>query len=258
MPFTVSHAAAALPLHRLSKGHLPLAALMIGSMTPDFSYFLPGELALLPTHTLAGLFWFCLPAGLMGWMLYVHVLELPTLALLPEAWRVRFRPSRRRVTVATFALAAVAIVIGAATHVIWDSFTHRWSPVVQALPVLRISLFKIGYGHVYVYKFLQHLSSLAGMVILVIWAWRIRLAAPAQPGGIPIAGAPRRVRLGAIVILLATSVTFALANYMSHSGVYFERRLFHLAIGGMLGWMLAWCVVAIGVRKWGPVALVDN
>ena len=36
MPFTVSHAAAVLPLQRLG---LPLTALMIGSMAPDFGYF---------------------------------------------------------------------------------------------------------------------------------------------------------------------------------------------------------------------------
>ena len=38
MPFTVSHAAAVLPLHRLSNHKLPLTALMVGSMAPDFGY----------------------------------------------------------------------------------------------------------------------------------------------------------------------------------------------------------------------------
>jgi len=254
MPFTVSHAAAVLPLRRLGNGHLPLAALMIGSMSPDFSYFLPGDLSVLPTHTFTGLFWFCLPAGLAIWILYVHLLEAPTLALLPEAWRLRITPSGRRVTFATLAFAGVAIVIGAATHVIWDSFTHRWTPVVQALPFMRISLFKIGYGHIYVYKFLQHLSSLVGMIVLLVWGWRIRHAAPVRPAGdLATIGASLRTRLCAAFVLIASSTSFAIANYMSNSGVYFERRLFHLAIGGMMGWMLAWCVVAIGMRwKRGP------
>jgi hypothetical protein len=249
MPFTVSHAAAVLPLRRLGRGRLPLAALMFGSMSPDYSYFLPGDLALLPTHSFSGLFWFCLPAGLLVWMLYVHLLEAPTLMLLPEPWRVRVAPSERRMTIATLMFACVAIVIGAATHVVWDSFTHRWTPVVQALPVLRISLFKIGYGHVYVYKLLQHLSSLAGMIFLLIWAWRLRHAAPVRPENMAARGATRGTRLAAALTLLATSGAFAIANYLSHSGVYFERRLYHLAIGGMVGWMLAWCVVAIGMRS---------
>ena len=49
MPFTISHAAAVLPL---KKSPLPLAALMIGSMSPDFSYFLPMSLANTSWHNL--------------------------------------------------------------------------------------------------------------------------------------------------------------------------------------------------------------
>jgi uncharacterized protein DUF4184 len=252
MPFTVSHAAAALPFYKLGKGRLPMAALMFGSMSPDFSYFLPGDLAVLPSHTFLGLFWFCLPAGLLVWMLFVHLLEAPTISLLPEAWRLRITPSGRQMTVATLALACVAIVIGAATHIVWDSFTHRWTPVTDALPFLRTSLFKIGYQDIRVYKLLQHLSTVAGMTILLVWAWRIRHAAPratpVRASSLATAGASLRTRLAAAGILLATSGAFALANYMSHDGVRFERRLYHLAIGGMSGWMLAWCAVAIALR----------
>jgi hypothetical protein len=248
MPFTVSHAAAVLPLRRLGKGRLPLAALMFGSMSPDFSYFLPGDLAVLPTHTFLGLFWFCLPAGLLVWMLFVHLLETPTISLLPEAWRMRIPASERSITFATLAYACAAVVIGAATHVIWDAFTHRWTPVTDALPVLRVPLFRIGYQNIYLYKLLQHLSTVAGMAILLIWAWRIRRAAPVRQPGDSAAGASFTVRLAAAGVLIATSGAFALANYLEHDGVRFQRRLYHLAIGGMFGWMLAWCLVAIGMR----------
>ncbi|HLA72143.1 MAG TPA: DUF4184 family protein [Steroidobacteraceae bacterium] len=250
MPFTISHAAAVLPLRRFTKGALPLAALMIGSMSPDFSYFLPGDLAFLPTHTLAGLFWFCWPAGLAAWLLFVHVLEAPTLALLPEPWRTRITPSDSRITLANIAFASVAVLIGAVTHVIWDSFTHRYSPVTDALPLLRISLFKIGWTHIYVYKFLQHLSSVVGMVALLIWARRIRHAPQVQMSG--AASEPTcvtdRTRLAAAAVLLITSCSFAIANYVTHAGVYFERRLFHFAIGGMIGWMLAWLAIAAAIH----------
>jgi hypothetical protein len=242
MPFTVSHAAAVLPLRRFGNGRLPLAALMIGSMSPDFSYFLPGDLAVLPTHTFSGMFWFCLPAGLLVWMVYVHLLETPTLSLLPEAWRTRIEPSGRTVTFATLAFACAAIVIGAATHIIWDSFTHRWTPVVQSIAALRVSLFEVGHQRVYVYKLLQHLSTLAGMSILTVWAWRVRHMPPVKT---PTTGARFYTRMAAACTLLVTSGVFAIANYIDHAGVYFERRLYHLAIGLMSGWMLAWCAVAI-------------
>ena len=72
MPFTVSHAAAVLPLHRLSKHKLPLSALMIGSMAPDFGYFFTREAGRLLTHSFSGLFIFALPAGLFVWFFYVE------------------------------------------------------------------------------------------------------------------------------------------------------------------------------------------
>jgi len=31
------------------------------------------------THDLAGIFWFCLPVALAIWLLFVHVLEQPTI-----------------------------------------------------------------------------------------------------------------------------------------------------------------------------------
>ncbi|MEJ0087356.1 MAG: DUF4184 family protein [Pseudomonadota bacterium] len=253
MPFTVSHAAAVLPLGKLSRRTLPLAALMIGSMSPDFSYFLPGELAVLPTHTFAGLFWFCWPAGMAAWLLFVHVLEVPTLALLPEPWRSRIMPSDPTTTLIGIALASLAVVIGAATHVIWDSFTHRYTPVVDALPMLRTVVFKIGYEPIRVYKILQHLSTVVGFLVLTAWAWRLRRdpEVPAPASGKYSRPVTSGTRLSAAFFLLATSGSFAITNYLLYADLRFERRLFHLAIGGMSGWMLAWCVIALGMRwKW--------
>ena len=262
MPFTISHAAAVLPLHRFTKARLPLAALMIGSMSPGFSYFLPGELALLPTHTLAGLFWFCLPVGLAAWLCFVWVLEEPTIALLPEAWHARINPSERRVSAAAILFASVAVVSGAASHVVWDSFTHGNSPVVAALPFLRVPVFEMGHEPYRLYRVLQHASSLVGMAVLFVWAWRLRTASALQLpfGGLRetrhvIAG---NARAGAAFIVLTASLTFAILEYLSYPGTGFERRLFHFAIGGMSGWMLAWLAVAVGIRWQWRKAVVSG
>src|SRR5690349_19318060 len=107
MPFTVSHAAAVLPLRRFRS--LPLAALMIGSMSPDFSYFTPWTLFLY-THSIPALFWFCWPVGLALWILFVRMVETPTLALLPDSWRARFTPSERPFTVGLLARVSIAVI----------------------------------------------------------------------------------------------------------------------------------------------------
>ncbi|MES0491873.1 MAG: DUF4184 family protein [Leptospirales bacterium] len=49
MPFTISHAAAIIPFN---KKPFILSALMIGSFSPDFSYFLPYNFNGFYTHTI--------------------------------------------------------------------------------------------------------------------------------------------------------------------------------------------------------------
>src|SRR5215510_10405240 len=90
MPFTVSHAAAVLPIHRWTNYKLPLTALMIGSMAPDFGYFFSHDFPRHLTHSFPGLFIFALPAGLMIWLFYVAFLEKTTITLLPDRWHTRF------------------------------------------------------------------------------------------------------------------------------------------------------------------------
>ena len=193
MPFTISHAAAVLPLHARGRTRLPLAALMIGSMSPDFPYFTPWGLYL-NAHNFPALFWFCWPVGLAVWILFVRVVETPTLALLPDEWRARFTPSDQRFTASLLMRASVAVILGAATHVIWDSFTHAGTPVTKAAPFLRIVVFEIGSHRVPLFNLLQHLSTLFGLAVLSLWAWRLKPHAAIRPS--PVSSF---ARVGALV-----------------------------------------------------------
>jgi hypothetical protein len=243
VPFTISHAAAVLPLQ---KTRLPLAALMIGSMSPDFAYFLPGEPLREDTHSIAGIFWFCWPASVALWLLFVRVLEQPTFALLPDRWRARFAPSEREISFKTLALASAAVMLGAATHILWDSFTHRGTAVVDALPALRAVAFHVHGWRVRWFVVLQHLSSIVGLLALLIWAWRLP---PIQdvPRVLPATSHETRVR--ALVILVASSLGLAITGYVLNSDTWFMRRLFHFAIGGMTGWVIAWFAIAIYIAQ---------
>ena len=126
MPFTMSHAAAVLPLHRWSRHRLPMTALMIGSMAPDFGYFFATDAPRHLTHSIPGLFIFSLPLGLAVWLFYVAILEKATITLLPDRWHTRFAHTDA-ITPSLIARACVAILIGAVTHLIWDNFTHRYT-----------------------------------------------------------------------------------------------------------------------------------
>jgi uncharacterized protein DUF4184 len=243
VPFTISHAAAVLPLQ---KTRLPLAALMIGSMSPDFAYFLPGDPDRIFTHSFAGLFWFCWPVSLVAWGLFVRVLEQPTFALLPENWRARFAASDREFSFRALALTSLAILVGAITHLIWDSFTHRGTGVVGALPGLHAIAFYFHGWPIRWFVVLQHLSSVIGMLILMIWLWRLP-AIHTRTQTFPWISHSTRVR--AASILIASSLAFAVTRYALNLDTWFARRLFHLAIGGMTGWIVAWFAIALWVTS---------
>jgi len=248
MPFTLSHAAAVLPL---KNSRLPLAALMIGSMSPDFAYFLPFEtLTRLSTHSPGGILFFCLPIGLAAWLLFVRVLERPTIELLPETWRDRFPRSDPRFSLSALSLAGVAVIIGAVTHVVWDSFTHAITPVTLAFPVLHAEVFRLDGHSIRMYFFLQCLSSVFGLLALAIWALRLQQSAPcARSTDEPRNILPAQARIIAVGVLIASSAVTALIMYAGSTDSPLRHRIFQLLIGGMTGWLLAWCAIAVLINR---------
>ena len=250
MPFTISHAAAALPVHYFCKARLPMAALMVGSMSPDFAFFLPGELGRDATHSLPGVFLFCLPVGLAVWLFYIAVLERPTLAFLPDDWRRRIAPTPR-LTIRVLLAAALAIVIGAFTHLVWDAFTHVSTPVTSTLPGFTARLFEAGGMTVRVYFLLQVLSSVFGLAVLAAWAMRIRkrpLLARGQciPESLPSVSNFERVL--SLLFIAACACAVGLFNRMRYDGLRIDGELFVMLIGAMMGAALGWTAVAIAIR----------
>jgi len=61
MPLTLAHPAAVLPAVRFRRRGLPFVPLVIGSVTPDFEYFFKLEPTGHFSHTVPGVFLFCLP-----------------------------------------------------------------------------------------------------------------------------------------------------------------------------------------------------
>src|SRR5262245_22389631 len=108
---------------------------MVGSMAPDFGYFFSYEVIRPLTHSFPGLFFFDLLMGLMVWLVYVGVLEKATITLLSDRWHTRFAHTDP-LTIRLIGRAAIAILLGAATHVLWDSFTHRGTWVMRVFPAL--------------------------------------------------------------------------------------------------------------------------
>jgi hypothetical protein len=251
MPFTISHAAAALPVHALSNSRLPLAALMIGSLSPDLVFYIPRSVEYDLSHSFTGLFTICLPIGLLIWMFFVRVLERPTLAWLPDQWRVRVAPTPAW-SVRSLLVAAAAVVLGAATHLIWDSFTHSSTPVVDALPSFRNEVFTVGEFPIRFYYLLQLLSSVFGLVVLAVWALRIPRKPRLPDSECVPAMMPRpgyRDRWFALAFVGAMSVAVALLNLARYGALApVDVMVFALLVGGMAGAAVGWTFMAVIIR----------
>jgi hypothetical protein len=246
MPFTISHAAAVLPLRRTP---LPLAALMIGSMTPDFAYFMPDP-DRMGTHSFAGLFWFCWPVGMVAWVLFVRLLEEPTIALLPPGWRAGITRSDRSWSPRALALASLAVILGAMTHDVWDAFTHGRSVIVDRFPVFHASVGIFGIRFRLFY-WLQIGSSIAGLAALAGWAMKFRTRRAVPEPHAPRFAVSNRMRVFALLAMMGMSVVLAAAGFATNAHLFLPRRLFHFAIGAMAGWALAWIAIAVFLQLRG-------
>jgi hypothetical protein len=176
VPFTAAHPLAVVLLFA-RRLRLDPTCLVIGSMSPDFEYFARVRLVSRIGHTLPGLVVWCLPVTLLCAWLFHRVVK-DTLVRIPPRWFAsRLAPlaeqpwPRTQGGAAIVSLIASALV-GAITHDVWDSFTHRdmWGP--QHIAVLREHFMVPGIGLRELCRILQHTSTVVGLVALAILALR--------------------------------------------------------------------------------------
>lgn len=216
MPWTLAHPAAILPLARLCPRWLSLPALILGSMAPDFGYYIGAfDLGLL-AHSASGLILICLPSGFAAFVL-LGLFRRPLVAPIPaphrqvflRAWDIPASTLPRRATAT-----GTSVLIGAATHVIWDSFTHATGIGVQLLPELNTHVALVGGRDIRVFNVLQHLSTLLGLVCLAL-AYRGALArSNTHSSSDALEGNAERWRVlaGVAVIALATGLLLAVSG----------------------------------------------
>jgi hypothetical protein len=170
MPFTISHAAAAILLKRRG---LVASALVIGSMVPDLAYFVHfkgfnRELG----HSIQGLFTFCLPVGLMILLVFQKFVKWPLFALLPPSHQRRLFQYMQDFPFKSWQLmirSLLSLGIGTLSHLAWDSFTHNHGFIVQNVAALRQPIFELGGTKIFAFSILQHGSTVLGLVALVLW-----------------------------------------------------------------------------------------
>lgn len=167
MPFTFAHPAAILPLEKCRQTYF--SALILGSLSPDFLYFLGGRAAFGWGHTFWGMLLINLPLCFIFYLLYrlfwreslyqylpKCINPLSTVPRLPE------KPSLKWVGI--FSLSAF---IGMLSHIFWDAFTHSTGYFVAHSQLLNQTILTLP-----VYKWLQYGSGIIGLILCMLWIYR--------------------------------------------------------------------------------------
>lgn len=176
MPFTFSHPAIVLPLACLPRKWFSLTGLIIGSLTPDFEYFLRMKIQSNYSHTIGGLFWFDLPLGLLLAFIFHNLVRNSLFDNLPQFLKSRVSQIKQfnwnHYFKRNVLVVVISILIGAASHVFWDSFTHEHGYFIEKIPALTQSVELLGQP-IPLFKIIQHSSTLLGGLILILVIYKL-------------------------------------------------------------------------------------
>jgi len=223
MPFTVSHAAAVLPFRKLN---LVWSAFIVGSMAPDFPYIIGNTKHRDMGHHLPGLVLFTIPAAFVVLWLFHNIFKRPVIGLLPagmqarlsaQAGEFRFGPAGR------FLAISLSLLLGIASHLVWDSFTHSYTWAWREFRWLHQRVTVPWLGAVPGYALLQYASSVVGIVALALWVWLwYRDSAPVVPAA---PDPPVRSRFILAVIMFAAAGIAGLGRAVLVVGAPINRGL---------------------------------
>ncbi|WP_367870576.1 DUF4184 family protein [Luteolibacter sp. Populi] len=209
MPFTISHTAAVIPFFRWKR--LDPLALVIGSMAPDFGYFVHQFSFAGHSHSLVGSLTLALPVASVAWLLcrcFAGFLTGPLPDRLGTMMREFFTRAKWQVSAPFWIV--LSLLLGIWTHTILDSFTHDTGWVVR-----RVAFLNESWPWPF-YRLLQHLASLLGMLVLAMIYWRWQSE---RPG---------RVRMDTkgilLVVVVIAAVLLAIPSALSYASDFVGYR----------------------------------
>jgi hypothetical protein len=209
MPFTLSHAAAALPFRKLK----PIwPALVIGTFAPDLQYFLVVSDEDRSGHAFPDLLLFTLPVALVTLWLFEWIVKGPAIELLPSALQRRLQDKIEPLSFRGWerlGFIVFWIAVGTATHVLWDQFTHAYSWLATHWSLLQTSVAVPLIHPMKLSKVLQHSSTVLGFLVLCAWllSW-YRRTAP-----VPMSGLREFSPSVKIVVVFTMAVVAPLVGY---------------------------------------------
>ncbi|NMO96439.1 DUF4184 family protein [Paenibacillus lemnae] len=245
MPFTFAHPVYAAPLKYIRPDFLSLTGLVLGSMSPDFEYFLMLEPYQSIGHSLTGLLIQAIPLSILFAWLFHHHIKKPLSLHLPSLFKLDRRAYHlvgewRLKSMKDWIVFLISVIIGFYSHIVIDAFTHVNGYAVQRLPFLgEVMLFQLP-----LYKLLQYGLSLAGLLALVIWIL-IRLSRSSfskQGMGMPTIMPGQKISFWLLAFLIAAVVTVLKLTFTSSTnriGILVVAPISGLALGlAVVSWTM--------------------
>ena len=172
MPFTFSHPLFAVPMKVAAPRVFSLTGLILGSMSPDFEYFIHLEPYRSIGHTTAGLFLHAIPLSIICALIFHLIIKRPLVAHLPswmdmDARAKGLTESRDQDSIRRSFSFILSVIIGFWTHIFVDAWTHHTGFFVEIIPTMHAIIVGLP-----LYKWLQYIFSLSGMAVqasLIVW-----------------------------------------------------------------------------------------
>lgn len=255
MPWTFAHPAAVLPLRSACPRWLSFPGLLVGSITPDVGYYF-GQLSLAAfAHTLPGLIIFCVPVGLALLAVFTSFAG-PLTVLLPSPHRSLVRSTLqepKRTAAVLIATATLSILIGAATHVVWDSFTHanRWG--VALVPILNWEVLLAGDRQIRFFNILQHASTALGLIAIAVLYWRAvgaRREVPIQTTQLVQEKQRKHLLLACIVLSVLLGMLIASLLTSLTEPAYVSRVVVRAVVWSTVGFALMFVACSLTWWRW--------
>jgi len=250
----------------LRRSRLVLSALIVGTMAPDLEYFVRLSPGGGWGHTIVGALGLSLPLGFAVLWLFHRFAKAPVVALLPDAFERRLATSLqpfpflglRRVM-----WIVLSLLVGIATHLAWDSFTHSHTWLYHHFGLLHRRVPVPLLHSMHVYTLLQVISDVVGIFIVIVWIRHWYRNTPPGPPPFRTIFTP-----GQKALVLATMLALSLAGGILRGLVHTRLPLtvanaptmagnVVVTVVALLWWQLVAWGMLMGRRIFQPVPEVE-
>ncbi|MEC0368616.1 DUF4184 family protein [Paenibacillus chibensis] len=232
MPFTFAHPIYIAPAQIIKPKYLSFTGLVLGSMAPDFEYFIALEPYQRIGHTHWGLLLEAFPLSVVMILLLQIVmrsfaLHLPSLFDLDaRAYGLLRSFDYRRLR--SWIVFLVSVAIGFYSHIVLDAFTHQSGYAVMRLPALQNLLWGLP-----VYKLMQYFLSMFGVMAELLIILRIVSQASVPAGFLRIPFKRKRLYWICVIAAVAgvTAVKLAVTSSANTLGIVVVAPISGLVLG---------------------------